>query len=62
MDGNPEITLSAYRDVYVTAVSTSSPAGMIALGTAAGQGLFLAGNLYDLGPEQDYAPPATLVF
>lgn len=63
VDGNPEIMLSAYQQpVSVLPVSTSSPEGMIALSTAAEQGLFLTSNLYDMRPEMNYDPPATLVF
>ncbi|MDO8804870.1 MAG: FG-GAP-like repeat-containing protein [Elusimicrobiota bacterium] len=62
IDGNPEIILSAYQQMTVTPADATSTAGVIALGTAAVQGLFLVSNLYDLGPEGSYEPPAMLTF
>ncbi|MBI4655891.1 MAG: VCBS repeat-containing protein [Elusimicrobia bacterium] len=62
IDGNPEILFSAYQQIDVTLVSTTSSTGIISLGTASAQGLLLVSNLYDIGPEGSYEPPAELNF
>jgi len=62
VNGTPELTFYANKPVFSTLVSTSSELWAVAVASAAEQGLVLANNVYQLGPDGDYAPPAVLTF
>ena len=58
----PEMTFTASTQASAALISTISAHGSVALGVAAGTGLTLASNLYEIGPEGEYDPPASLTF
>ncbi|MCG2725064.1 MAG: hypothetical protein L6420_02195, partial [Elusimicrobia bacterium] len=62
INGNPEVSFSAFIEPTLVYLSTVSEVGTIVLSTAAEQGLTLASNLYEIGPEGIYEPPASLTF
>ncbi|MDO8806201.1 MAG: FG-GAP-like repeat-containing protein [Elusimicrobiota bacterium] len=60
--GNPEISMVSAVQPYITQVSTVSGLGAVAIGSAAVQSLAMASNMYEIGPEGVYEPPAILTF
>lgn len=56
----PEATFLSVYGGSVTLVSTATGSGAYAL--AAAGGMTLLSNIYEIGPEGDYAPPAIVVF
>jgi len=60
--GNPEISLVASVQPFITQISTISATWAVAIGTASEQSLTLASNMYEISPEGDYNPPAALTF
>ncbi|OGR65840.1 MAG: hypothetical protein A2X31_00640, partial [Elusimicrobia bacterium GWB2_63_22] len=58
----PEMTFSASTRAEAELISGVSGPGAVVLGAAAEAGLTLASNLYEIGPEGSYDPPATLTF
>jgi hypothetical protein len=62
LNGNPEAAFSSSKESTIVLLSTTSQAGTVVLGAAAEAGLTLASNLYEIGPEGEYDPPAVLTF
>ncbi|MDQ7772496.1 MAG: hypothetical protein RDU13_03115 [Elusimicrobiales bacterium] len=62
IDGIPEIVISAKTEMSVLLSDPGESSYNIALASAAADRLILASNLYEIGPEGDYNPPATLTF
>lgn len=58
---SPELLFTAARPVTAAIISTISTVGAIVVGTATSQGLVAVSNIFDLGPEGGYSPPALLV-
>jgi hypothetical protein len=62
IDGYPEVSMISPVQPYIAQVSTDSAEWAVAIGAISAAGLTSAGNLYEIGPEGDYDPPATLTF
>ena len=62
VNGVSEISFMSPVEPQVALISTISAVGAVAIGSAAAGGLTLAGNMYEIGPEGTYDPPAVLTF
>jgi len=62
INGNPELSFVSVIEPSLAYVSTVSLVGTVVLATATEQGLTLASNLYEIGPEGTYEPSASLTF
>ena len=62
VNGVSEISFVSPVAPSVALISTVSATGAVAIGSAAADGLTLAGNMYEIGPEGTYDPPAVLTF
>ena len=62
VNGVPEVTFLAPVPPSVALISTVSATGAVAIASAAAGGLTLAGNMYEIGPETTFDPPAVLTF
>jgi len=62
VNGVPEVTFLAPVPPSVALISTVSATGAVAIASAAADGLTLAGNMYEIGPETTFDPPAVLTF
>ena len=62
VNGVSEISFMSPVEPQVALISTISAVGAVAIGSAAADGLTLAGNMYEIGPEGTYDPPAVLTF
>ncbi|OGR50257.1 MAG: hypothetical protein A2049_07610 [Elusimicrobia bacterium GWA2_62_23] len=62
VNGVSEISFIAPVQPSISLISTVSATGAVAVGSAAAGGLTLAGNLYEIGPEGTFEPPAMLTF
>ncbi|MHB0996911.1 MAG: FG-GAP-like repeat-containing protein [Elusimicrobiales bacterium] len=58
----PEVIFLSPVPGSITQVSTVSSVGTVVIGSAAAQSLTMASNLYEIGPERAYTPPALLTF
>ncbi len=62
VNGVSEISFMSPVPPSIALISTVSASGAVAIGSAAAAGLTLAGNLYEIGPEGTFDPPAVLTF
>lgn len=62
VDGNTELSMISPVQPYIAQVSTGSPVWTIAIGEASGLSLTIGSGLFEILPEGDYNPPATLTF
>jgi len=62
VNGVSEISFVSPVAPSIALIGTVSASGAAAIGSAAASGLTLAGNMYEIGPEGTFDPPAMLTF
>jgi len=60
--GRPELGIVSSSPAYIIWVSTVSGGGAVVVGSASALGITLGSNLYEIGPDGAYNPPAILTF
>jgi len=62
VNGSPELSLSSQKEMFMAHIPAESSGAVVVMGSAAVAGLLPVSNLYLVGPDGSYDPPAMLTF
>ncbi|OGR53462.1 MAG: hypothetical protein A2049_09515 [Elusimicrobia bacterium GWA2_62_23] len=62
VNGVPELSLAARKEMFIAHIPAESSGAVVVMGSAAVAGLLPISNLYLIGPDGSYDPPAVLTF